>query len=197
VSERAPSQRRVRLGQRSRGRSLDLDTEERTQRALHLARAQGDAYGEAFGHLLAGASSDSGERYCGDYRIGYAVGPAEGAYEWSATELVWREPGDQNLHVAVTVRDAGDGRFVPGLRVLVTVIDPLGRVLGTREQPLLWHPMIYHYGSNWQVGSNGPHSLCVEVEPPRFRRADLVNGGRLATPARVQFDAVKVDLGTD
>jgi hypothetical protein len=196
VSERAPSQRRVRRGQRGRARSLDLDAEERTQRALHLARAQGDAYGEAFGQLLAGVASDSDERYCGDYRIGYAVGPAEGAYEWSATELVWREPGNQNLHVAVTVRDAGDGRFVPGLRVLVTVIDPLGRVLGTREHPLLWHPMIYHYGSNWQVGSNGPHSLRVEVEPPRFRRADMVNGGRLATPARVQFDAVTVDLGT-
>ena len=195
MTERAPSQRRVRP--RQRGRSLDLETEERTQRELHLARAQGDAYGEAFGHLLAGVASDSGERYCGDYRIGYTVGPAEGAYEWSATELVWRETGNQNLYVAVTVRDAGDGRFVPGLRVLVTVSDPLGRVLGTREHPLLWHPMIYHYGANWQVGSSGPHSLRIEVEPPRFGRADLVNGGRLATPARIQFDAVKVDLGTD
>lgn len=195
MSERAPSQRRVHPGQRAR--SFDLESEERTQRELHLARAQGDAYGEAFGHLRAGAVSDSGERYCGDYWIGYAVGPAEGVYEWSETELAWRDPGNQNLHVAVTVRDAGDGRFVPGLRVVVTVIDPLGRVLGTREQPLMWHPMLYHYGADWKVEVRGQHSLRVEVEPPRFMRADLVNGDRLVAPARVQFNEVTVDLETD
>lgn len=195
MSERLSSQRNDLP--RRRARSIDLDTDERTQRELHLARTQGDAYGEAFGHLRGDLASDSGERYCGDYRIGYAVGPAEGAYEWSATDLVWREPGDQNLHVAVSVRDAGDGRFVPGLRVLVTVIDPLGRILGTREHPLLWHPIVYHYGSDWRVGSGGPHSLRVEVDPPMFMRADPVNGDRLATPAKVQFDAVQVELGTE
>lgn len=195
MSERASSRRRVRP--RQPAGSFDFDTEQRTQRELHLARAQGDAYGEAFGHLRAGVASDSGERYCGDYRIGYAVGPAEGAYEWSAAELIWREPGNQNLHVAVTVRDAGDGRFVPGLRVLVTMIDPIGRVLGTHEQPMLWHPMLHHYGSNWKVAGGGLHSLRVEFEPPMFMRADPVNGDRLVVPAEVQFDAVNVVVGTD
>ncbi|HUA46962.1 MAG TPA: hypothetical protein VMA77_17145 [Solirubrobacteraceae bacterium] len=194
MSERAPNHRLVLTEQRRR--SIGPDTEERTQRDLHLARAQGDAYGEAFEHLRASIASDSGERYCGDYQIGYAVGPAEGAYEWSASELVWLEPRNENLHVAVTVRDAGDGRFVPGLRVLVTLIDPRGRALGTHEHPMLWHPMLHHYGSNWKISASGLHSLRIEVEPPRFIRADPVNGSRLAAPTSVQFDAVNMNVGT-
>jgi hypothetical protein len=181
---------------RGRGLSSNSDSEETAQRRLHLARAQGDAYGHAFEHLRAAVATDGDEEYCGDYWIGYAVGPAEGVYEWTATELVWREPADENLHVTITVRDTGDGRFVPGLRVLATLIDPGGHVLGRREQPLLWHPMIYHYGGNWKVGSSGLHSLHVEVEPPRFKRTDLLNGDRLFGPAHVEFDHVTVDVGT-
>ncbi len=61
---------------------------------------------------------------------------------------VWCEPGHANLYVELSVRDAGDGRFVPGARVLATLVDPDGEELGTHEQPLLWHPMIYHYGGS-------------------------------------------------
>jgi hypothetical protein len=172
------------------------DREETTQLRLHAARAQGDAYGNAFAQLRATGTTDSGEEYCGDYWIGYAVGPAMGVYEWTAAELAWREPEAENLHVAITVRDAGDGRFVPGLRVIVTLIDPTGNVVGSREQPLLWHPMIYHYGGNWKVEASGVHSLQVTVEPPKFMRTDVLNGDRLLAPAEVDFDSVKVDVGT-
>jgi hypothetical protein len=172
------------------------DREETTQRQLHVARAQGDAYGSAFAQLRAAGTTDSGEEYCGDYWIGYAVGPAMGVYEWTRAELEWREPGEENLHVAITVRDAGDGRFVPGLRVVVTLIDPTGNVVGSREQPLLWHPMVYHYGGNWKVEASGVHSLHVNVEPPKFMRTDVLNGDRLLAPAQIDFDRVKVDVGT-
>jgi hypothetical protein len=62
---------------------------------------------------------------------------------------VWRDPGEENVHVEVSVRDASGGRFVPGVRVFATLIDPDGNEVGTHEQPLIWHPMIYHYGRNW------------------------------------------------
>jgi hypothetical protein len=165
------------------------------QRQLHVARAQGDAYGHALEELRAAEAIDSGEEYCGDYWIGYAVGPAEGAYEWTTSELEWREPVEENLHVAITVRDAGDHRFIPGLRVLVTLIDPGGNVIGSREQPLVWHPMVYHYGGNWRVEASGLHALRVEVDPPGFTRTDVLNGDRLLAPAQIDFDRVKVEIG--
>jgi hypothetical protein len=182
----------------SDGRAItpsDFGSEETTQRQLHLARAQGDAYGHAFEQLRSVAATASGQQHCGDYWIGYVVGPAEGHYEWTSADLAWREPGDRALQIRVIVRDAGDGRFVPGLLVLVTVIDPFGNVLGRREHPLLWHPLIYHYGASWQVGASGLHSLRVEVDPPEFLRADHSNGNRLIAPARVDFSEVKVDIG--
>ncbi len=60
-------------------------------------------------------------------------------YEWADGELVWRDPSEENLHVEVAVRNAGDGRFVPGVRVLATLTEPGGDEVGTHEQPLLWH----------------------------------------------------------
>ena len=194
MAEQAPNEERA--GPDRPLPSSQRDREEMTQRQLHVARAQGDAYGDAFAQLRATGATDSGEEYCGDYWIGYAVGPAMGVYEWTTAELAWREPGVENLHVAITVRDAGDGRFVPGLRVIVALIDPAGDAVGTREQPLLWHPMIYHYGGNWKVEASGLHSLHVKVEPPKFMRTDVLNGDRLLAPAQVDFDSVKVDVGT-
>lgn len=58
-------------------------------------------------------------------------------------------PGEENLRVEVAVRDAGDGRFVPGMRSIATPLDPDGDEVGTHEQPLLWRPVIHHYGRNW------------------------------------------------
>lgn len=64
---------------------------------------------------------DGGEQRAGDYLVGYAVEGAEGMYEWVGGALGWRDPGDDNVHVEVAVRDAGDGRFVPAVRVVATL----------------------------------------------------------------------------
>ncbi len=69
---------------------------------------------------------DGGEQEAGHYRIGYALEEAERMYEWTDVELVWRDLGDENVHVEVSVRDASDGRVVPGVRVFATLIDPDG-----------------------------------------------------------------------
>jgi hypothetical protein len=101
------------------------------------------------------------------------------------------------VHVEVSVRDASDGRFVPGVRVFATLIDPDGNEVGTHERPLIWHPIIYHYGRNCVVSSDGEYTLRVRVEPPTFMRHDEVNGRRLTEPVEVKLTGVKVERGQD
>ena len=174
---------------------MDPNTDEATAEQLDLARKQGDAYGRALQHMATVVADDGGEVDSGHFRIGYAVEKAEGMYEWSDGELVWTEPENENVHIEVSVRDAADGRFVPGVRVIATLRDPNGQEVGTHEQPLLWHPMIYHYGRNWTVPADGEYTLRVRVEPPTFMRHDKVNGKRFPEPVEVEFTSVKIKRG--
>jgi hypothetical protein len=176
---------------------MNPDTSEATQRQLDLAREQGEAYGRALRHMTDDVAHDGGEQPAGEYLVGYAIEEAEGMYEWAGGRLEWREPGEENLHVEIAVRDAGDGRFVPGLRVVVTLIGPDGQEVGTHEQPLLWHPMIYHYGRNWTVPADGEYTLRARIEPPTFMRHDEVNGCRFREPVDVEFQGVRVQRGQD
>ena len=176
---------------------MEPETDEATRQQLELARAQGDAFGRALTHMTGTVAHDGGEQPAGHYLIGYAVEEAEGMYEWTGEELVWREPGGSNLHLEITVRDSGDGRFVPDVHVLATLVDPEGRNVGSHQQPLLWHPMIYHYGRNWNVPADGEYTLRVHVDPPTFMRHDQVNGCRYTEPVEVEFTGVKVKRGTD
>lgn len=174
---------------------MDPNTDEATAKQLDLAREQGEAYGRALTHMATGVAHDGGEQEADPYRIGYAIEKAEGMYARVDSALAWQEPGDDNLHVEVAVRDASDGRFVPGVRVLATLISPDGGEVGTHEQPLVWHPMIYHYGRNWTVPADGEYTLRVRVEPPSFMRHDKVNGRRFTEPVEVEFTGVQVKRG--
>jgi hypothetical protein len=174
---------------------MDPNTDEASPEQLDAARAQGEAYGKALELMTNRIAHDGGQERAGDYLIGYAVEEAEGMYMFQNGELVWQEPDEENLHVEVAVRDAGDGRFVPCLDVWVTLIDPDGEEVGTHRQPLLWHPMLYHYGRNWTVPGDGEYTLRVRVEPPTFMRHDQVNGRRFIESVEVTFDHVKVKTG--
>lgn len=81
------------------------------------------------------------------------------------------------------------------MRVTVTLLDPDGKEVGTHEQPLLWHPMIYHYGRNWQVPADGAYTLRAHIEPPTFMRHDEVNGQRFLEAVDVEFNNVKMERG--
>ena len=52
------------------------------------------------------------------------------------------------------MRDAADGRLIPGLKVQLTLVMQNGEEIGTHEMPLLCTP-IYHYGRNWRVPGDG------------------------------------------
>lgn len=174
---------------------MDSRSSEADKKQLELARAQGDAYGNALKHMTDVVADDGGERLAGHFRIGYAVEKAEGMYEWTGSELEWKDPATENLHVEVAVRDASDGRFVPDVRVTVTLIDPDGHEVGTHEQAMMWHPMLWHYGQNWTVPVDGTYRMKVHVEPPTFMRHDEINGIRFTDAVDVEFDNVKVTRG--
>ena len=176
---------------------MDPNTSEADPRQLKFARQQGDAYGQALEHMTVQVAHDGGSQNIGEYRIGYAIEDAEGMYEWRDGALEWREPEGENLHLEISVRDAGDGRFVPGAGVNVTLEAPDGTELGPLELPLLWHPMIYHYGRNLKVPADGEYTLHVHVEPPTFMRHDEINGKRFLTAVDAQFSGVKVQTGGD
>lgn len=174
---------------------MDPDTSEATSRQLDLARAQGDAYGAALRHMTQQVAHDGGEQRAGDYDIGFAVEEAEGMYAWVDGALEWRAPTRENAHVEVSVRDAADGRFVPGLTVFVSLTTSDGVLVGTHRQPMLWHPMLYHYGRNWELPGDGSYTMLVRVQPPEFMRHDEVNGLRFVHPVEVEFTGVRIRTG--
>jgi hypothetical protein len=169
-------------------------SEESDREQLELARRQGEALQAALEAM--DEESDSGVivQRAGDYEIGIAVEEAEGMWTARDGELRWENPGDENAHVEVCVRDGADGRFVPGLDVTVTLAGPDGEV-GTRTQPFIWHPWLYHYGLNWTVPEEADYLIRVRVESPAFMRHDHENGRRYAEAVEVEFDGIHIDPG--
>ena len=176
---------------------MDPNTSEATQPQLDLGAAQGEAYGRALEHMTQEVADDGGEQQAGEYLIGYAIEEAEGMYAMQDGELAWQNPGSANAHVEITVRDAADGRFVPGLDVRATLITPDGEELGPFPQELVWHPMLYHYARNWELPQDGSYTLRVHVEPPTFMRHDEVNGRRFTAPATAEFTGVSISRGAE
>jgi hypothetical protein len=176
---------------------MDPNTDEADAKQLDLARQQGESYRRALEHMANDVAHDGGMQPAGEYLIGYAVEEAEGMYDWDGDELVWHDPDGENLHVEIAVCDASDGRFVPCLKVTGTLVDPDGNEVGTHEHPMLWHPMLYHYGRNWTVPADGTYKLHVRVDPPTFMRHDDVNGCRFKDVVETTFDNVQVERGAD
>lgn len=176
---------------------MDPSSSEADERQLQFAREQGDAYGRALEHMTTKVAEDGGQHEADPYLVGYAVEQAEGMYAWSDGKLEWQEPGDENPHAEIAVRDVADGRFVPGLHVTATLVDAEGTEIGTHDRPVLWHPMLYHYGRDWVVPGDGEYTLRVHIDPPRFMRHGEINGKRFAEPVDVEFTGVHVKTGQD
>lgn len=172
-----------------------LKSDEADDKQLDMARAQGDAYQRTLKHMATEEADDGGEQAAGDYIVAYAVESAEGMYALKDGQLEWQAPTTENVHVEVSVRDAADNRFIPGLSVFATLIDPQGKVVATHRQPFLWHPWLYHYGRNWEVPGDGEYTLRVRIDPPTFMRHDSKNGRRYAQQVEVEFKGVKIETG--
>lgn len=165
-----------------------VNSEEATQEDLIYARQQGQAYIEALHHMVNEVADGGGEKQVGDVIVAYANEPAEGLYYYEDDQLKWREPLPSEVHIEVSVRDAGDNRFIPGLGVDVTVEDKFGVEIGTQQHPFLWHPWLHHYGRNWEIPEDGEYNLTVKVSPGPFIRHDKKNGRRFIKPVEVRFE---------
>ena len=152
---------------------------------LEIARAQGGTYAEA----LKAMDEESGAvtQRAGDYLVAFVQENAEGMYELADRRLVWREAAEEaNVHLEIAVADAADGRFVPGLDITLSVLEG-DRELFTTAMPFLWHPYLYHYGSNARVPGEGPYTVRVRIEAPTYMRHDPVNGKRYEQPVELVF----------
>lgn len=150
--------------------SAPSSDEEAVQRHLSLARAQGDAYDDALADFASAERVEVIERRVDDYRISCLVCEPAALEDDVGTPTRSGEPDAGDVRLCVFVRDAGDGRFVPSLRVTATLVDAGGACHGTHEQPLTWHPVLYHYARNWRLAGPAPHQFRVVVEPPTFTR---------------------------
>lgn len=167
---------------------------EATKEQLQMASEQGKTFTKALNHMI-NQEAHGEEKQVDDYIIGYAVEHAEGMYQLQGGELVWYEPREENAHIEISVRDAADGRFIPGLKVRLTVLDENEKEVGTHIQPFLWHPWLYHYGRNWIIPEDGNYTFHVYIEAPDFPRHDKTNGKRYATSPEVDFQNVKIETG--
>ena len=153
---------------------------------LEVARAEGNSYARA----LEAMDEESGAvtQRAGDYLVAFVQENAEGMYELEDGRLVWREaPEEANAHLEIAVADAADGRFVPALDITLTLLEG-DRELFTTTMPFLWHPYLYHYGTNARVPGEGSYTVRVRIDPPTWMRHDPVNGRRYEQPVDVVFE---------
>lgn len=172
-------------------------SEEADSTGLDLGRKQGEALKNTLLHMTRDIAEGGNEKRSGEYLVALAFEQAEGMYERRGNDLEWVPPKDENLHIEILVRDPADGRFIPGLKVTVTVLDRDGKEVGTHEQPLLWHPYLYHYGRNWTVPDRQPFTVRARIDPPDFPRHDKANGRRFVNGTEVEFTGVTAELGQD
>lgn len=169
-------------------------SEEAKKKHLDLAKKQGQALERALSEMTGQVAQRGAEKAAGHFLVGYAIEKPEGMYMPHDGELKWHEPEDENLHIEVSVRDAGDGRFVPALDVTATVLDEKGVEVGTHVQHFLWHPWLYHYGRNWQLPGDGKYTFRIKIEMPQFPRHDKKNGRRYTGAVLAEFRDVPVKI---
>lgn len=170
-------------------------SEEAEAHQLELARGQGEAYVAALEEMVNNVASYGDEQRAGDYIVAIAVESAEGMYHLEGGDLVFKEPEEENCHVEVSVRDAADQRFIPGLTIHVRLTASDGRDVGRHLQPFVWHPWLYHYGRNWVVPGDGDYTLDVSIKAPEFMRHDPHNGKRYPGDVELTFQNVKIETG--
>ncbi len=174
----------------------EVPSEEVDKRQLSLAREEGDAYQRSLDYMVEEVAHTGAKKRVEDYIVGIAQEAAEGMYHLERSgELVWKEPGDENCHIEVSVSDASDHRFIPALDIEATLVSRDGETIGPFPVPFLWHPGLYHYGANIIVPGDGTYAAKVKIAPAGFARHDKTNGKRFANPVEVEFSGIAIKTG--
>ncbi len=168
------------------------ETDEAKPHHHRMAQEQGEKYSSAVTHMAEKVAKTGAEAHAGEMIVALAVEAAEGMYQWKESGLEWMAPQDENVHIEISARDAADNRFIPGLDVRVKIFDEGGAEITGGRLPMLWHPWLYHYGSNFALSADGPVTIEVEIEAPRFPRHDEENGRRYTEDVFVRFEDVEL-----
>lgn len=168
-------------------------SDEATAEELERVREEGNAVGDELGWVRENDVAASGQMVVGEYVVTYLIGAPLGWYAPGADgRLAWTPPrGD--AHVAVSIRDAADGRIVPGLTVHAT-LTPSGGGAGATTLPYGWYPVLNRYGDDMALPA-GPFTLRIVIDPAPYWRHDPVNGDRFADTTIAEFRNVTVDRG--
>lgn len=141
--------------------------------AVNLAREEGEAIIRPLTSILHSAGTSGSQQRAGDYNVAVVVGAAKGAWRAQNRKLSYDEPSiniGPVAHIDVSIRDATTGRFVPGLKVRLTILDSHRKEIDTYYMPFMWHPWMNHYGLNVPVPGNGRYTVRVRADAPAFRR---------------------------
>lgn len=166
------------------------ESDEATAEQLERARDQGNAERREL-EWVSQHSAASAEMTVGEYRVAYILGPALGYYAPGST--TWNGPSG-DAHLGIAVRDAADGRMVPGLTVRATLTDAAGRQTDSRTLAFGWYDVLNRYGDNVALPA-GPFTLRVVIQRALYRRHDPTNGDRYADSAVAEFHNVSVNRG--
>lgn len=177
---------------------MERPSDEVDRRQLALAREEGDAYQRALDYMAEEVADNGTKKVAGDYLVGIAQERAEGMYMPNGSgKLAWHEPDEENCHIEVSVADAADHRFIPGLDIEVTLIPEDGDEVGPFAVPFLWHPGLYHYGANVKVPGDGRYTVKVAIAPAPFARHDKKNGKRFSEPVEATFSGFAIETGQE
>lgn len=132
-----------------------------------------------------------------DYIITLGCEEAEGTYYPEGDDALRWQPPAQNLnkHIEITVQDAGDHRFVPGLKLRCTLKDGGGNGLGEFEVPFQWHPFIFHYGTDIELPGEGDFSFSLTIAQPQFARHSRTHGERYKSAVQAYFGPLHLKPG--
>ena len=167
-----------------------------TKSQLEGAAEEGEAVGRELDWVAREESAASGALAAGDYVVTYLITPADDFYDLEAAQSsspahhTTVQPG--SAHVSVVVRDAADGRSVPGLDVRATLRASNGVATRTASLPFGWHPVLNRYGDN-MILPGGPFTIEVRIARPMYARHDSVNGNRYIRPVVARFPNVIVN----
>lgn len=173
-------------------------SDEADRHQIAMAKKEGAAYHASLKYMAEEVADSGGMKHAGDYIVAYAQERAEGMYMLKGEgKLDWDAPTDENCHLEISVSDAGDQRFIPYLEITATLTPENGKAVGPFEVPFVWHPGLYHYGTNIKVPGDGDYRLDIKIKPPTLMRHDEVNGKRYAKTVDVTFDKVPIKTGQE
>ena len=165
-----------------------------SRQAIALARGEGGAVDRPLIDMLrSGDASGSQVRY-GDYNVAVVVQRARGFWDVRDGKLSYMSPNSSVgpiAHIDVSVRDATTGRFVPGLKVRVTVLNSRRKEIDTYPMPFMWHPWMNHYGLTVPVPGEGRYTVRVRAEAPSFRRYGSTALKKFNRPINVEVHGVR------